>query len=155
MHHSFDPPGRRPCGRLECPHSDSALKIKTVELKNGLKLEVLDGSRKIAGDRWQVILTTRIKIPVIKLSDGENTQAAINMDDIVSSLGESVQFEQKRERNFIDADKKDEILNNLIESFSAGSLDYVSNPDFPKRYILRQYRDYLKRKSWYPNDQNE
>jgi hypothetical protein len=129
--------------------------IRTVDLKNGLRLEIIDSSRYVAGDRWQVILTTRIKIPVNKLSDGDDPQAAINMDDIMSSLGESVQFEQKRERNFIDANQKDEILNNLIESFSASSLDYVSNPDFPKRCILRQYRDYLKRKSWYPDGQNE
>jgi hypothetical protein len=129
--------------------------IRSIDLKNGLRLEVLDSSRNIAGDRWQVVLTTRIKIPVDKLSNGDDIETAVNMDDIISTLGESVQFEQKRERNFIDAKEKDEVLNNLIESFSASTLDYVSNPDFPKRYLLRQYKDYLKKRSWYPDDQNE
>ena len=129
--------------------------IRTVDLKNGLRLEVLDDSRNVAGDRWQVVLTIRVKIPVNKLFLGDDTQMALNLDEIISSIGESVCFEQKRERNFIDAKEKDEILNNLIESFFSSSLDYVSNPDFPKRYILRQYKEYLKRKSWYPNYQHE
>ena len=121
--------------------------IKTVDLKNGLRLEVLDNSRNVAGDRWQVVLTIRVKIPVNKLSLGDDTQMALNIDEIISSIGESVCFEQKRERNFIDAKEKDEILNNLIQSFFSSSLDYVSNPDFPKKYILRQYEEYFKGKS--------
>ena len=55
----------------------------------------------------------------------------------------------------IDAMEKDEILNSLIDSFFYSTFDYVSNPDFPKRYILRQYKENLRRKSWYPDYQNE
>jgi hypothetical protein len=129
--------------------------IRTVDLKNGLRIEVLDSSRNTAGDRWQVAATIRIKIPAKMLSPDNNTQEAISVDEIISTLGEAVCFEKKRERNFIDANEKDEILNNLVESFFSSSLDYVSNPDFPKRYILRQYKEYLKRKSWYPDYKNE
>ena len=125
--------------------------IKTVDLKNGLQLELLDTSRKIAGDRWQVILTIRINIPVRLLSKDDNDQAELNVEEIMSSLGESVCFEQKRERNFIDVNQKDEVLKKLVDSFIHSSIDYVSNPDFPKRYILRQLKENLKRKSWYRN----
>jgi len=69
----------------------------------------------------------------------------------MSSLGESVCFEQKRERNFIDTKEKDEVLNNLTDSFFSSSLDYVSNPGFPKRYLLHQNKEYLKRKSCLPD----
>ena len=69
----------------------------------------------------------------------------------MSSLGESVCFEQKRERNFIEAKEKDEVLNNLTDSFFPSALDYVSNPDFPKRFLLHQNKEYLKRKSCRPN----
>jgi hypothetical protein len=125
--------------------------INTVELKNGLQLEVLDSSRKIAGDRWQVILKLRINIPVRMLSANDDDQTDLHVGEIISSIGENVCFEQKRERNFIDENQKDDVLNNLVESFFYNSIDYVSNPDFPKRYILRQYRENLKRKSWYRN----
>lgn len=130
--------------------------IKTVDLENGLQLEILDSSRKIPGDRWQVELTVRINIPVRMLSPADNTQVDLNVEEIMASLGENVCFEHKRERNFIHEDQKDDVLNDLIGSFVFSSIDYVSNPDFPKRYILRQHRENLKRKSWYHNeDANE
>jgi hypothetical protein len=127
--------------------------IKTVALKNGLSLQVLDSSRTVAGDRWQVVLTIRINIPVHFLSCYQDIQTALKSGDILSSMGESVCYEQKRVRNFVDARDKETILNNLIERFFSSSLDYVSNPDFPKRYLLMQNRMYPKRKSWYPDDQ--
>lgn len=128
--------------------------IKTVDLKNGLRLEILESSRNLPGDRWEVVLTTMIKIPVNILSPADDTQAALNVDEVRPSTEESVCFEQKRERNFIDAKEKDEILNNLIESFFFRSLDYVSNPDFPKGYIIRQHKEYQKRNFSYPDEHN-
>jgi hypothetical protein len=76
--------------------------IKTIDLKNGLRLEIYDSSRSVGEDRWQVVLTARIEIPVNMLSRRADTQVAFNVDDITSSIGENVCFEQKRERNFID-----------------------------------------------------
>lgn len=128
--------------------------IKTVDLKNGLRLEILESSRNLPGDRWEVVLTTMIKIPVNILSPADDTQAALNVDEVRPSTEESVCFEQKRERNFIDAKEKDEILSNVIESFSFSSLDYVSNPDFLKRCIIRQNKEYWSRKSSYPDERN-
>ncbi len=129
--------------------------VKTLNLKNGLYLELLDCSRKIAGDRWQIVLKIRIDMPVKMLFSDENNPVGVNVDEIISSMGENVRFEQKRERNFIDSNQKDDILNNLIESFLFNSIDHVSNPDFPKRYILRQYKEQLKRRSWYPESRND
>lgn len=129
--------------------------IRTVDLKNGLCLEIIDSSRNVAGDRWQVVLTIRINIPINSLSPAADRQIDLDVDEIRSSIRESVCFEKKRERNFIDAKEKDDILNNLIESFFSSSLDYVSSPNFPDRYILSQYKEYFKRKSWYSNYQTE
>lgn len=125
--------------------------IKTVALKNGLELEVLDGSRKIAGDRWQVVLTFRIDIPVKDFSAADCRQVGVDAAEILASVGEKVSFEQKRERNFVAADRKDDVLKDLYDTFADSSLAYVSNPDFPKRCILRQHRENLRRKSWYAN----
>jgi hypothetical protein len=85
------------------------------------------------------------------LSKDDSGQAELHVEEIVSSLGESVIFEQKKERNFIDENQKDDVLNEMVDSFVNSSIDYVSNPDFPKRYIMRQHRENLRRKSWYRN----
>jgi hypothetical protein len=125
--------------------------IKSVELKKGLHLDLYDSSRNVAGDRWQVVLTASIKMPNNALLPRDNPQSTLNGDEAMSSLPNSTSFEQRRERNFIDAKEKDEVCNNLVESFLTSSIDYVSNPDFPKRYILHQNRELLKRKSWRPD----
>ena len=36
--------------------------MKTMDLDNGLKLEIYDISRKLAGDRWYVGMVARIDI---------------------------------------------------------------------------------------------
>ena len=129
--------------------------VKTINLKNGLNLDILDSSRKIAGDRWQVVMTVRMDIPVKMLAPANGEHTVLNVDEVISLLGENAQFEQKKERNFIDENRKDDVFNNLIDSFSYHSIDYVSNPDFPKRCILRQYKEQLKKRSWYPESQND
>ncbi len=129
--------------------------IKTVNLKNGLRLEVVDNSRRIAGDRWQVVMTVLIDIPVKMLATVDGEQHDLNIEEVISLIGENVRFEQKKERNFIDENRKDDVFNGLIDSFLFNSVDYVSNPDFPKRYILRQYKDQLKRRTWYPDSQHD
>ncbi len=129
--------------------------IKTVDLKNGLRLEVVDNSRRIAGDRWQVVMTVSVNIPVRMLAAVDGEQSDLNIEEVISLIGENVRFEQKKERNFIDENRKDAVFNGLIDSFLFNSIDYVSNPDFPKRYILRQYKDQLKRRTWYPDSQHD
>jgi hypothetical protein len=121
--------------------------MRTIDLKNGLQLEVLDCSRKIAGDRWQVVMTVRMNIPVKMLGPVNGDPPDLNVDEVISLMGENVRFEQKKERNFIDGNQKDDVLDNMIDSFFYTSFDYVSNPDFPKRYILHHYQEKLKRKS--------
>ena len=129
--------------------------IRTIDLKNGLQLEVLDSSHKIAGDRWQVVMTVRMNIPVKMLGPVNSNLPDLNVDEIISLIGENVRFERKKERNFVDENRKEDVFNGLIDSFFHNSIDYVSNPNFPKRYILRQYKEHLKRRSWYPESQND
>ena len=40
--------------------------IETIELKNGMKLNFYDASRRLAGDRWLISLIIRMEIPVVK-----------------------------------------------------------------------------------------
>jgi hypothetical protein len=129
--------------------------IKTIDLKNGLHLEVLDCSRKIAGDRWQVVMTVSMNIPLKMLGPVNGDRPDLNVNEVISLIGKNVRFEQKKERNFVDENRKEDVFNDLIDSFFHNSIDYISNPDFPKRYILRQYKEHLKKRSWYPESQDD
>jgi hypothetical protein len=125
--------------------------IKTIELSNGLKLHFYDISRKLAGDRWYVGVIARIDIPLIDSLLTNQHLLHYSVEEIRNALGESVCFQQKRERHYIDEREKDDLLNGLMNSFIKRTLNYLSLPDFPGKYVLKEFQAYRKRKKWYQN----
>jgi hypothetical protein len=125
--------------------------IKSIELSNGLKLDFYDISRKLAGDRWYVGVIARIDIPLIGSLLTNQHLSHYSVEEIRNALGESVCFQQKRERHYIDEREKDDLLNGLINSFIKRTLNYLSLPDFPGKYVLKEFQAYRKRKTWYQN----
>jgi hypothetical protein len=122
--------------------------IRTIALDNDLELRFYDASGKIAGDRWQVTLIARIEIPIDRAEFHTDEMRLDDFKTFMASCGNKVTYEQKRTRNFIDAKQKDDVLQHLMDSFLASALAYISQPHFPEKYIVRQYRAYLKRKAW-------
>jgi len=51
----------------------------------------------------------------------------------------------------IDEREKDDLLNDLMDSFIKRTLNYLSHPDFPGKYVLKEFQAYRKRKTWYQN----
>jgi hypothetical protein len=125
--------------------------ITAIELSNGLKLDFYDNSRKLAGDRWYVGLIAQIDIPLIDSLLTNQHLLHYSVEEIRNALGESVRFQQKRERHYIDEREKDDLLNDLMDSFIKRTLNYLSLPDFPGKYILKEFQTYRKRKTWYQN----
>ena len=89
--------------------------IKKIDLQNGLTLEFINLSRKVAGDRYLVALRTRIEVPVEESWFSENDPSVPGITDIREKVGKTVVFEQKKERNFIDERLKEEVLKDIIE----------------------------------------
>jgi len=75
--------------------------IKTIQLENDLSLTIYDASKPIAGDRWQVTLSARILIPVNEKYSGNNP-AYPPIAEIKQALADTVEYETKKQRNFID-----------------------------------------------------
>jgi hypothetical protein len=125
--------------------------IKSIELSNGLKLDFYDISRKLAGDRWYAGVIARIDIPLIDSLLTNQHLSHYSIEEIRNALGESVCFQQKRERHYIDEREKDDLLNDLMDSFIKRTLNYLSLPDFPGKYVLKEFQAYRKRKKWYQN----
>jgi hypothetical protein len=125
--------------------------LKTIDLATGLKLELYDDSIKVAGDRWLVALTAIIDIfvdPTIMTDAG-----SFNAIEIKEALGEMVRFRQKRERHFVDENNEDNVIQDLMDSFLTSSLAYLSHPDFAQKYILKEFKAYQTKNSWYPETQ--
>ena len=128
--------------------------IKTVDLKNGLTLEFYDISRKLAGDRWYVGLIAQIDIPVNGVSIKSDSLLPYSIEEIRNGLGEKIRFEQKQERHFIDEKEKNQLLDSMMESFIKISNSYLSHPNFPEKFLLKEYKKYLERQSWYIDKDN-
>jgi len=121
--------------------------IKTLDLENGLQLNVYDASRKLVGDRWLVSLIIRMDVPVAEVLKKNSRESMEKLDEIKGVLGDSVLFEKKREKIFVDSDKKEIVFKELCDIFLNSSLNYLSKEIFPKQYILKTYKEKMKKKS--------
>jgi len=121
--------------------------IKTLNLKNGLQLNLYDGSRKLVGDRWLITLIARMDVPVMEVLKRNSRESMENIDEIKDMIGESVLFEKKREKIFVDKTEKETVFNALCDMFLNSALNYLSKEAFPSQYILKTYRDVVKKKS--------
>ena len=123
--------------------------IKTIDLKNSMQLNIFDGSRKLAGDRWLVTMVARIEIPVSEVLMQDEHESKESVDAIIKVLGEKVLFEQKRERIFVDETEKETIFEEVYDMFLNSTLTYLSNKKFPQRYVLKKYREESEKDSWH------
>jgi hypothetical protein len=121
--------------------------IKTLDLENGLQLNVYDASRKLVGDRWLVSLIVRMDVPVTGALKANSLESMENIDEIKDMLGDSVLYEKKREKIFVDKTEKERVFKELCDMFLNSSLNYLSKNAFPKQYILKTYKEEVKKKS--------
>lgn len=128
--------------------------VKSLDLKNGLQLKIYDASRTMAGDRWLVSLIARMEIPVTKVLEKDDSQPKEDANEIMNVLGEHVIFEQKRERIFVDITEKNGVFQEMLDLFLGSSMDYLSRETFPKQFILKTYKEKMKKASWYPEGEN-
>jgi len=115
--------------------------IKTIELKNNLTLNLYDESIKMIGDRWLVTMVARITIPVDEALIQANHLGLMDKDEIKKALGESVVFEQKSNRIFVDQSDKKNIFQEMYDIFLENTLPYLSHGNFPKRFVLKKIKE--------------
>ena len=122
--------------------------LRKIDLENGLELGIYNISRKLAGDRWYVGFIARVEIPITFLA-GNGDSSEVDIEKMKAVLGETVRFEQKSDRHYIDEKEKDAMLNGLIDDFLASTLPYFSQKDFAKKYALKAYKKKVEKESWY------
>ena len=131
--------------------------IKTIVLGNGLILEIYDHSRQVAGGRWLVKMVAKVDIAIDYLINNTRGSSKLNLqiDELRKFFDASIRYEQKRERNFISEKEKDIVFDDLLTSFLKSSQAYLSHPDFPIRYAVREYSKKKQQSTWYPEGNSE
>jgi hypothetical protein len=124
--------------------------VQIIPFETGAHLEVIDATRPLAGDRWQVAAVFRLVIPVHEALLAGAAEAEFK--EIRRRLGDRIAFEKRLERIFIAEDRKDAIFRNMVRGYLEGALRYLSRPAFARNYVLRRYADARRKEAWYGQD---
>ena len=120
--------------------------ITSIPLENGLTISFYDGSRKIAADRWQIVVIARINIAVDQV---QFTQMDRDVrSKLIQTIGDQIVFEKKMTRNFIDEKQKEVIVNSLYKSFLQNTMSYISHRQFAEKFVLKTYADAIEKRKW-------
>ncbi|THB73031.1 MAG: hypothetical protein D3926_24535 [Desulfobacteraceae bacterium] len=118
--------------------------VNRVELKNGHTLIIEDLSRQIGEDAFVVILRASISIDVTNAIFSPDSLKGLSIDDIIKTLGDTVEYEYRVERNMIMDHEKDQVFKDLKDTFIKNLHAYLEKDVFPERLVLKQYRDACK-----------
>lgn len=115
--------------------------IETLSLNDGLKLEIWDQSRVIAGDRWLVRFEGRIDVPLRTEYFDAVPEKERALSILEAALGPTLPYRYVKERHFVEEGHKDEVLQGFLERFKQEVLSYLRHPDFPAKFALSRYRE--------------
>ncbi|MDH3393781.1 MAG: hypothetical protein OEL66_07215 [Desulfobulbaceae bacterium] len=119
--------------------------ISKKKLANGLTLSFYDCSKQLVTDRWFVKMRGEVKLPVGEAVWPENDVADPELLAMIRErLGDSVTLHLDRERNFVDAEEKDEVVSQLIVQIEENLVGYLSDPAFPQKLFVKQYDEMRK-----------
>ena len=110
------------------------------ELENGATVTVTDQSRVMAGDRWLIKVECAAQMPIADdFYAAYASEDAKLLDAIKEKMGGFLTFAVTKERIFVDAAEKDEVLKGLEEQVSSNMLGYLNNPNFPEKLFAKRF----------------
>ena len=121
---------------------DTGKIIDQQQLENGIELLLYDRSRVTAGDRWQVELKCEVHIQIDKSYwDMVTHEEAHLLPDIRKILGDRLVLVATKQRNFVDANERETVLQEMVQQVHSSMLEYLKKPHFPQEFFKKQYRD--------------
>ncbi len=120
--------------------------VEKIDLPNNLVLEFHDYSRHVAGDRWLVGLLVRIPIEISEEDFADRPRELYK--DFLKEQGPVINFELKKERNFIDEKEKDQVFSQMLNELKEYALSYMGHKSFAKGFIRRQIQAFNERQKW-------
>jgi len=120
--------------------------IEQQQLENGIELLLYDRSRVTAGDRWQVQLLCEAHITIDESYWDMVTQEESRLlPDIRKILGDRLVFVTTKQRNFVDAEERETVIQEMVQQVYNSMLEYLKKPQFPQEFFKKQYRETLQK----------
>ena len=111
------------------------------QLANGVVVRFYDESRRVAGDRWQVKVRYDAVVPVSetfwRLVSGEPEF----IEEIRADLGAEIVLTHVNERNFISAEEKEALVDEIVSNARNNIFGYLAKPGFPERFFKRCFKE--------------
>lgn len=117
--------------------------VDVISLPNGLKAEIYDRSRPLAGDRVKVAFLARVRVEVKE----EYFDRRADYEMTRNIFGEEVLYEHVSERTFVPAQEQEKVFGEFVRHFRQHALSYLSRPHFPARFVLSKHRD-IEKNPW-------
>ena len=115
--------------------------VETITLDNGIKVEIWDLSRVLAGDRWLVSLEARVDIPLVPEILPSSPEKDKFFQVLQRVFGDKIPYRYKQERHFVDQKEKDGLFQEFIDLLRRNVIPYLSHKDFAKRLALSKIRE--------------
>jgi hypothetical protein len=117
--------------------------IESINLPNGLSLDVWDLSRRIAADTVKVELVIKMEVS-FENSHFEEEDHYLKTRRVFGTAGT---YEYRKERTFVHLDAKEEVFRELLDTFKRDALPYLAQDNFPQRFSRSKYREIVQ--NWY------
>ncbi|HEX9078524.1 MAG TPA: hypothetical protein VF795_02975 [Desulfuromonadaceae bacterium] len=109
--------------------------IREYELAGGVAALVRDASRHYFGGYYHVRLLVTADVPLRDAWFGSGAE----YEDALGRLGGTARFSRTLEKMAVPLAEVDAVRSSLLDSFEANLRAYLSNPDFPRRFVLSEY----------------
>ncbi len=118
--------------------------IKTKVLPNNAHFALYDLSKPIAGDRWVVRVCCVVRVSLSQdLCDTFDEDLQL-LSEMKKSCNDTLTLEILKERNFVDSNVKDDVINELIEQIEGNVFDYMGSESFPQKLFLVRFKEFKK-----------
>lgn len=107
-----------------------------------MRLTITDHSRPIAADRWYVRIVAVVALPLpASMFAGILEEQAGEAVAVRKLMGERLERQLVKERNFVDEREREELVAKLVDQLAITVGGYLEHRDFPARFFAKGYRD--------------
>ncbi len=116
--------------------------ILEKKLVNSLNIKITDHSRLIAADRWYIKIICSVFMTLTEQHfGGRHGDEPDLFASIRRRMGNELSMDLVQERNFIDAEFKEEVCRELLARISENMTGYLSSESFPGRFFDIRYEE--------------
>lgn len=116
--------------------------LDSRKLANGVVVTVTDISKPVAGDRWVVRINCEARMPLPQSVAKKIADEAGGLGEMMrGSLKDELVYCFVRERNFIDQERRKELIAEILDQIVTNTFPYLAEPEFPARYAEKCFAD--------------